>query len=121
VTTDRFKLGAWLVTEDRDDAYDGSSEVENPMKERTRIRVPLVTFDVRFTQQFGVQVAATVPDVTGTEPAFIEVRRVPGVLADGAGSAEATVVFACGLSLRSNRFTNVPGRRIFFCEHTPAG
>ena len=44
--------------------------------------------------------AATVPDVTGTEPAFIEVRRVPGVLADGAGSAEATVVFACGLSLR---------------------
>ncbi len=66
MTTDRFKLGAWLVTEDRDDAYDGSSEVENPMKERTRIRVPLVTFDVRFTQQFGVQVAATVPDVTRT-------------------------------------------------------
>lgn len=66
VTGSRVKLGAWFVTEDRDDAYDGSREVENPMAERTRIRVPLVTVDVRITERFGVQAAATVPDVTRT-------------------------------------------------------
>ena len=66
MTTERFKLGAWYMTEDRDKAYDGSSEVDNPMRERTRIRVPLVTFDVRVTRRFGVQLAATMPDVTRT-------------------------------------------------------
>lgn len=60
----RFKLGAWLVAEDRDRAFDGSSEVENPMQERTRILVPLVTFDVGITDRFGVQAAASIPDVT---------------------------------------------------------
>lgn len=60
----QFKVGAWLVTEDRDRAFDGSSEVENPMSERTRILVPLVTFDIGITRRFGVQAAATVPDVT---------------------------------------------------------
>ncbi len=52
------------MAEDRDEAYDGSSEVENPMRERTRIQVPLLTVDVRVTQQFGVQAAASIPDVT---------------------------------------------------------
>jgi len=66
VTNHRFKLGAWLVTEDRDKAYDGSDEVDNLMSERTRIRVPLVTLDVRLTHRLGVQLAATVPDVTRT-------------------------------------------------------
>jgi hypothetical protein len=66
VTGSRFKLGAWLVTEDRDTAFAGSREVENPHRERTRIRVPLVTFDMRLSERFGVQAAATVPDVTRT-------------------------------------------------------
>ena len=60
----RFKVGAWLVAEDRDRAFDGSSEVDNPMQERTRILVPLVTLDVGITQRFGVQAAASIPDVT---------------------------------------------------------
>jgi len=62
----RVKLGAWLVAEDRNDAYDGSSEVDNPMQERTQIRVPLLTLDIRLTDRFGVQAAATVPNITRT-------------------------------------------------------
>jgi hypothetical protein len=59
-----LKVGAWVVAEDRDRAYDGSSEVENLMSERTQIMVPLLAIDVRLTERFGVQVAASVPDVT---------------------------------------------------------
>jgi hypothetical protein len=66
VTSERFKVGAWLVAEDRDTAFDGSAKVENPREERTRIRVPLVTVDVRFTDRFGLQAAATIPDITRT-------------------------------------------------------
>ena len=62
----RFKVGAWLVGEDRDTAFDGSREVENALRERTRILIPLATFDVRLTDSIGFQVAATVPDVTRT-------------------------------------------------------
>jgi hypothetical protein len=62
----RVKLGAWFVTEDRNDAYDGSFKVDNPMQERTQIRVPLMTLDVRLTDRFGVQAAATVPNITRT-------------------------------------------------------
>jgi hypothetical protein len=60
------KFGAWLVAEDRDTAYDGSAEADNPLREETTIRVPLLTVDVRVTRQFGVQAAATVPDITRT-------------------------------------------------------
>jgi len=60
----RVKLGAWLVAEDRDRAFDGGTEVDNPMQERTQIMVPLLTADVRFTDQFGIQAAVSVPDVT---------------------------------------------------------
>jgi hypothetical protein len=34
------------------------------MQERTQITVPLLTLDVRITQRFGIQAAASVPDVT---------------------------------------------------------
>lgn len=60
----RFKIGAWVVSEDRDRAYDGAKEVTNDFEERTQIFVPLVTVDVRLSQQFGLQAAASVPDVT---------------------------------------------------------
>ncbi len=66
VTTSRVKVGIWLVAEDRDNPYDGSDPTDNPLQEETHIRVPLMTVDVRFTEQFGVQAAATVPDVTRT-------------------------------------------------------
>ena len=61
-----MKLGAWLVAEDRDRAFDGRSKADNPMNERTQITVPLLTVDVRMTDQFGVQGAVSVPDVTRT-------------------------------------------------------
>ena len=60
----RIKVGAWVVSEDRDRAYDGSSEVQNELEERTQILVPLITLDVRLSEQFGVQAAASIPDVT---------------------------------------------------------
>ena len=66
VTGSRFKLGAWLVSEDRDGAFDGSTRVDNPHQERTRILVPLVTVDLRISEQFGIQAAASIPDVTRT-------------------------------------------------------
>lgn len=59
-----MKLGAWLVAEDRDAAYDGTRETDNPLQERTQIMVSLLTLDLRLTDQFGVQAAASVPDVT---------------------------------------------------------
>jgi hypothetical protein len=62
----RFKLGAWFVAEDRDQAYDGSSEADNPLRERTRILTPLMTFNVAITPSFGVQAAASIPDITRT-------------------------------------------------------
>ena len=61
-----MKLGAWLLAEDRDRAYDGSGDSENPLQERTTIRVPLVTLDVRITPRLGVQAAASIPDITRT-------------------------------------------------------
>lgn len=59
-----MKLGAWVVAEDRDRAFDGRSEVDNLHQERTQIMVSLFTADVRITDQFGVQAAVSVPDVT---------------------------------------------------------
>jgi hypothetical protein len=66
VAAGRFKLGAWLVAEDRDRVFDGSSEVENPLRERTRILIPLITFSVALNSRVGVQAAASIPDVTRT-------------------------------------------------------
>lgn len=60
----RFKLGAWLLAEDRDRAFDGRTETENPLREETQIRVPLATLDVRITPRLGIQAAASVPDIT---------------------------------------------------------
>lgn len=72
MTGSRFKIGAWFVSEDRDTPYDGSIETANLHDERTRIRVPLLTVDARITEQFGVQAALTLPDVTRTATNFKE-------------------------------------------------
>jgi hypothetical protein len=66
VVGSRVRIGAWLVAENRDTAYDGASETDNPLHERTTIRVPLFTVDVRLTEQLGIQAATTIPDITRT-------------------------------------------------------
>jgi hypothetical protein len=62
----RVQVSGWFVTEKRDTPYDGSAETPNPLQEQTRIRVWLLTADVRLGRMFGVQVTSTVPDVTRT-------------------------------------------------------
>ena len=54
------------MAEDRDRAFDGSGDSENPLQERTTIRVPLLTVDVRVTPRLGLQAAASIPDITRT-------------------------------------------------------
>jgi hypothetical protein len=66
VTGSRVKLGAWVVSEERSRAFEGTKEVDNPLQERTRIIVPLLTMDVRLAEYVGIQVASTFPDVTRT-------------------------------------------------------
>jgi hypothetical protein len=66
VTTGRWQAGVWLLAENRDTPYDGSIETPNPLREQTTIRVVLLTGDVRFTKNFGLQISATIPDVTRT-------------------------------------------------------
>lgn len=60
----RVKVGAWVIAEDRNRAFDQRGKTDNPLQERTRIAVPLLTVDVRVTERVGVQAAASVPDVT---------------------------------------------------------
>lgn len=62
----RIQISGWFVGEKRDTPYDGSTETPNPLQERTRIRVWLLTVDVRLARMFGVQVTSTMPDVTRT-------------------------------------------------------
>ncbi len=50
----------------RDRAYDGSDDSENPLQERTTIRAPLISLDVRLTPRLGIQAAASIPDITRT-------------------------------------------------------
>lgn len=64
LSTNRALAGVWLVAEDRDTPYDGGTRTANPLRERTAIRVWLVTADVRLTTKSGVQVTVSIPDVT---------------------------------------------------------
>jgi hypothetical protein len=57
-------VGAWLVVEQRDRAFDESGEATNALREKTSIRVPVLTLDFRLTERFGIQAGASVPDVT---------------------------------------------------------
>jgi hypothetical protein len=74
MTTNRLLVSGWLVAEDRDTPYDGSTKTDNPLQERTEIRVWLVTADVRLATRSGVQVTAALPDVTRSAV----VRRATG-------------------------------------------
>ena len=64
VTTGRVQAGVWLLAENRETPYDGSTETPNPLRERTTIRVLLLTGDIRLTKSLGLQLSATIPDVT---------------------------------------------------------
>ena len=64
LSTNRMLVGGWLIAEDRDTPYDGSTRTDNPLRERTNIRVWLLTADLRLTTKAGVQVSAALPDVT---------------------------------------------------------
>jgi len=58
LTRSRVQFSGWLVAEDRNTPYDGSAQTPNPLQERTRVRVYLLTADVRFTKMFGVQITS---------------------------------------------------------------
>jgi hypothetical protein len=60
----KVQVSGWLIGENRDTPYDGSGKTTNPLQERTRIRVWLVSADVRLGEMTGIQVTSTVPDVT---------------------------------------------------------
>ena len=63
-TGKRLQISGWLVGEDRDTPYDGSAPTPNPLQERTKIRVWLISGDVRLASRWGLQVTTTIPDVT---------------------------------------------------------
>ena len=64
LTRQRLQISGWLLSENRDKPYDGSDETPNPLQERTRVRVWLVSGDLRLGATFGVQLTSTIPDVT---------------------------------------------------------
>lgn len=64
LTQGRLQISGWLVAEDRKTPFNGSEKTDNPLQEKTRVRVYLLTADLRVTKMFGVQVTMAVPDVT---------------------------------------------------------
>ena len=82
LTQGRVQLSGWFLGEDRDTPYDGGSETPNPLSERTRVRVWLLTADVRLRASSGLQVTTTVPDVRRS--AFVgDVRDCYGSITHG--------------------------------------
>ena len=70
LTTSRWMISGWLVAEDRDTPYDGASRTDNPLQERTEIRVWQLSADARIATKTGVQVTLTAPDITRSAGAF---------------------------------------------------
>ena len=62
----RFRLATWIITEQRDVVYSGSTREGNPLDERTEITVPLLSLDVRLTPRVGVQFTTGVPLIVRT-------------------------------------------------------
>lgn len=62
----RLRVSTWVVSERRDEVFEGSRRSDNPLDERTAITVPLVTIDFRVTPRFGVQAATAVPLIART-------------------------------------------------------
>ena len=70
----RLRVGTWVIAERRDRVYDGSTEQDNPLDERTSITVPIISVDYRVTPKFGVQASTAVPLIARTGV----VRRAAG-------------------------------------------
>lgn len=64
LATKRLQISGWLIGENRDTPYDGSVETPNHLQERTKVRVWLISGDLRIGRRWGAQVTATIPDVT---------------------------------------------------------
>src|SRR5688572_20684804 len=62
----RFRVATWLVSETRDDVYDGSTRGDNPLQEKTSIAVPLISIDFRITPKLGLQASTAIPLVART-------------------------------------------------------
>lgn len=62
----RWRLATWIVSEQRDRVYDGSTREDNPLAERTTITVPLVSVDYRLTAKLGLQATTAVPLIART-------------------------------------------------------
>jgi hypothetical protein len=62
----RMRVSTWVVSERRDQVYDGSTKEPNPLDERTAITVPLVAVDYRINRKLGVQVTTGVPVIART-------------------------------------------------------
>jgi hypothetical protein len=92
LTSNRLLLSGWLVTEDRKTPYDGSTETENPLRERTDIRVWLLTADVRLATRSGVQVTLTVPDVTRSAVVTRSTGEIVNFSENFAGLGDTSVI-----------------------------
>ncbi len=57
----RFRVSTFVLSEARDTVYDGSTRENNPLSERTAIRVPLLMVDYRITTRLGIQATLDVP------------------------------------------------------------
>ena len=100
LTTNRVLLSGWFITEDRDVPYDGRSQTENPLRERTQIRVWQLSADVRVTTKFGVQVTATVPDVTRSAVVTRASGEVVNFSENFSGIGDTTVIAWRRLAVR---------------------
>ena len=83
----RFRIGTWVISEQRNLVFNGSTEETNPLDERTDITVPLVSLDVRLSRHVGLQLTSGVPVIvrtgTVTRPAgAIDFRDEVGGLGD---------------------------------------
>src|SRR4026207_1567243 len=62
----RLRVSTFVVSEARDAGFDGSTPEDNPLRERTTIRVPILMVDYRVTTRFGVQASTAFPVLART-------------------------------------------------------
>ena len=113
LSQNRLQISGWLVGEDRNTPYDGSEETPNPLQERTKIRVWLITSDVRVGKMWGVQLTLSLPDVTRSAVVsgpssifnFSETFAGPG---DTAALAWKRKVTSTGWNLTLNGGVSIP-------------
>ena len=73
----RLRVSSFVVSESRDTVYNGSTREDNPLGERTAIKVPLLMVDYRVTTRFGLQVSTAVPYIARTGTAHLSTGDLP--------------------------------------------